>query len=212
MSLAAEGNSWFSYDSGVFWLTVGLVILTILLIAIGLWTFRRDRRGITWEKTVTPLLRPDDRVADRLKVTWDDEDVTDPTLTTIRMRNTGRRDIGADLFDNKRPIELRFPGGILTMLEPAEDDYDGLLPYYRSEDTIVIGPGLLKKGTELEFVVLTRANEECKFFAPLDDVSIKEGRPGDQPDWGRVLRRTWWLVLIALIANWIIASQIVPDR
>jgi cell division protease FtsH len=29
---------------------------------------------------------------------------------------------------------------------------------------------------------------------------------GDKPNWGRVLRRTWWLIVLALIVNWIIAS------
>ena len=32
-------------------------------------------------------------------------------------------------------------------------------------------------------------------------------RPG-KPSWGRVLRRTWWLIGLALIVNWIIASTL----
>jgi cell division protease FtsH len=31
---------------------------------------------------------------------------------------------------------------------------------------------------------------------------------GSKPNWGRVVRRTWWLVLLALIVNWIIASTL----
>ena len=29
-----------------------------------------------------------------------------------------------------------------------------------------------------------------------------------KPNWGRVIRRTWWLVLLALVVNWIIASTL----
>jgi cell division protease FtsH len=29
-----------------------------------------------------------------------------------------------------------------------------------------------------------------------------------KPNWGRVFRRTWWLIVLALIVNWIIASTI----
>ena len=36
---------------------------------------------------------------------------------------------------------------------------------------------------------------------------------GAKPNWGRVVRRTWWLVLLALIVNWIIASTLMgSDR
>jgi cell division protease FtsH len=31
---------------------------------------------------------------------------------------------------------------------------------------------------------------------------------GSKPNWGRIARRTWWLVLLALIVNWIIASTL----
>jgi cell division protease FtsH len=40
-------------------------------------------------------------------------------------------------------------------------------------------------------------------------------QPGDagRPDWRRVGRRTWWLVLLALVVNWIIASTLMgPSR
>jgi cell division protease FtsH len=33
------------------------------------------------------------------------------------------------------------------------------------------------------------------------------GGPG-KPNWGKVLRRTWWLIALALIVNWIIASTL----
>jgi cell division protease FtsH len=34
------------------------------------------------------------------------------------------------------------------------------------------------------------------------------GGSDNKPNWGRVIRRTWWLVLLALIVNWIIASTL----
>ena len=35
------------------------------------------------------------------------------------------------------------------------------------------------------------------------------GTPGPtKPNWGKVLRRTWWLILLALVVNWIIASTL----
>jgi cell division protease FtsH len=35
------------------------------------------------------------------------------------------------------------------------------------------------------------------------------GAPGpSKPNWGKVLRRTWWLIVLALIVNWIIASTL----
>jgi cell division protease FtsH len=34
------------------------------------------------------------------------------------------------------------------------------------------------------------------------------GPEGTKPNWGRIVRRTWWLVLLALIVNWIIASTL----
>ncbi|MFL6128035.1 MAG: ATP-dependent zinc metalloprotease FtsH [Mycobacteriales bacterium] len=39
------------------------------------------------------------------------------------------------------------------------------------------------------------------------------GGAGTRPDWRRVARRTWWLVLLALVVNWIIASTLMaPSR
>jgi cell division protease FtsH len=34
------------------------------------------------------------------------------------------------------------------------------------------------------------------------------GPDGNKPNWGRIARRTWWLVLLALVVNWIIASTL----
>ena len=34
------------------------------------------------------------------------------------------------------------------------------------------------------------------------------GPNGNKPNWSKVVRRTWWLVLLALIINWIIASTL----
>ncbi len=34
------------------------------------------------------------------------------------------------------------------------------------------------------------------------------GPDATKPNWGRVIRRTWWLVLLALVVNWIIASTL----
>ena len=33
-------------------------------------------------------------------------------------------------------------------------------------------------------------------------------RTRTKPNWGRVVRRTWWLILLALVVNWIIASTL----
>jgi cell division protease FtsH len=39
-----------------------------------------------------------------------------------------------------------------------------------------------------------------------------DGAPGSggpsKPNWGKVLRRTWWIILLALVVNWIIASTL----
>lgn len=202
MSLSAEqDSSSFIHDPGLFWVTVVLVVLTVALVAIGLWAFRRDRRSLILNRGLTPIIDSNPKLGTRLKVTWDDEAIAHPTLVGISIFNNGRRDIGEDAFDGHRPIVISFPGEIVSVLEPDTEHPHALLPVEREGDVLRIGPGLIKRYDFINIVVLTRLEQKPVITMPLRDVQVKEGfvKRSMPPLWTFALI-VWIGLTIALVA------------
>src|SRR5687768_4597124 len=97
------------YVSGTFWLTLVLIVATLLLILLAWRTLvaTRNRRTLEWDQSVVPMVQGTERHEEQLEadlaVTWQRRRVSNLFLATVRLRNTGRSDIGASAFDGSRP-------------------------------------------------------------------------------------------------------------
>jgi hypothetical protein len=152
--------------------------LTIALVGLAYWPIRTERKNqavIHWHQDVAPMLHEDQRLNGSLRVFWNEESVQRPTLITVYITNVGRADIGTKAFDARHPIVIRFNAPVVALIEPAHPDIeDEILPIRRSDNTVRIGPGLLKRGTELKVVALTDGSNGAIISFPLEQVRTAE--------------------------------------
>lgn len=159
------------------------------------------------------MLQHNRMLADRLAVYWDRKPIQNPTLMTVRLCNSGRRDIAAGAFDGARPISLVADGEIVALLDPDPfTGAGGLLPTRLANDSeyiVELGPGLIKKKQDMVVVFLGEAITRCEMEAPLEDVSVKEvGSAQDlRSEWLERLERM--ISLIALLGLLALVSFVV---
>lgn len=146
--------------------------MTLVLILLGYWTIRltRGRRLLHWHADAVHLIRTDRR-AEHLRIFWQENQVKDPVITTIRMTNVGSLDVGSDAFDQDRPITFRFEGDVIALLE-ASPDTEELVPIALNGRGLAVGPGLVKRGVAVTAAVLTDGPTEVTPISPLQNVRL----------------------------------------
>lgn len=113
-----------------------IVIPLVIAVVVG-WYF--------WRRQQQPRVEVAERIS-QLPVTvqHEGEDIPDPHLIAITIRNRGRDDLVSQAFDRGKPITVRFEGSTLraaVRTTPAD------LPVTAEGDTLSVGPALLKKGS-----------------------------------------------------------------
>jgi hypothetical protein len=163
------------YVSGTFWLTVAVVLLTVMLLGIAYWTatLTRARRVIHWEQSRFALLHRDSRIQAGLRMSWREEPIENPVLSTLRLTNVGRLDIGSASFDGGKPIVIDFGAPIVALIEPSEAPTD-LMPIRLAGNSVQIGPGLLRRQEAVTIVTLNDGPGIATVTMPLENVKSRE--------------------------------------
>lgn len=200
------------YVSGTFWLTAVSVALTVILVGFGYWAFRaerRDRAVIHWRQDIAPILQPDERLNEGLRIFWNEDGIRHPTLVSVYITNVGRTDIGTNAFDAHHPIVIRFNAPVVALIEPTRlNVYDEILPIQQANDAVRIGPGLLKRDADLKVVALTDGSTGAEITFPLASVTIQEATPVQSAAYaGRT--RAFRATALAAIASAAVAGAVV---
>jgi hypothetical protein len=109
-----------------------------------------------------------------LQVTYHGAELKDPHIVVARLAYRGRRDLPSAAFDQGNPMYLdvgtRIIGLLSTVLTPSRTP----LPATRVSDSkIEIGPSLIRKRLEMEFVILVDgSNAKLDCYGPLADVKF----------------------------------------
>ena len=135
------------YSSGTFWTGAGAVIAALaIIVAILLWFVGPPQRLLVYSFSDTPLLT-DDALAHantELKVTLDDQILTDPHIVSIFIESRSRRDIRTADFENGRPLAFDLGTPILKLLH--YETGGSAMPQVEvgiDQGSATIGPGLI---------------------------------------------------------------------
>jgi hypothetical protein len=190
---------WTTYDRDLVFLLIG-GILGFLTNWFFSWRSDRPKR-FAWEfRSIAPLIQARAAHRGQLKVSYGDEDVTDPNVITVRVGNRGRKTIVADDFTQNGVI---FDFGKARVLSSGinNDPWTVLAKLEQECDTTCrLKMPMLKKGQWLDMQFVTEgALEEPKvhpYFVG-DELQVRTGDPTPRL-WGLQAAALFALLMIAL--------------
>jgi hypothetical protein len=113
-----------------------------------------------------------------LQVAYHGKPMKDPHIIVARLAYRGRRDLPSTAFDQDGPLRLDVGIGITALLHSAFTPSKEPTPKVRvSGKGVEIGPSLIRKKQEMEFVILADGpNMLLDCYGPLTDVKIRPQR------------------------------------
>lgn len=166
------------------WLGIAGLVVAIIAIPVAVWAAREwgsRRARVDLEIVSTPLL-PGDARSGLLEMTFRDFPVPEPHLVSVTFRNSGPRDLASGMFDDGRPITVKFDQTFYG-LTAANGGVDTLSPAIgaRGDDAILyVRPGLLKRSASWSFSAVTTGPVEVTVDAPLIDTDVRAIAPATE--------------------------------
>lgn len=159
------------------------VVLTAIAIGVGVWATRRwgdrDARLLFTYRTV-PLL-PSADVNGIIQVTYGDHNVQSPHLVTLRLQNTGSRDIPSDRFDSGKPLHIDLNSTIYGVVNSSPAAMRGEISTSSIRDAsgyVKFAPALLRRSQEWSAEVLVSGTATPQLLSPLIDTVVVEAEAG----------------------------------
>lgn len=184
-------------------LTLGVAVLAAVLTALtafyqrrSLWPPRR-RLTVTWQRPVALL----SRTVEGIRVAVDDVQVADAHVVRISVANTGKNDITSAMFDQRRPVRLKFGVPVVGIIDAVSAG--GPVPAHALEGSQVsLGPDLLARSQVIDFQVLTdgRPRVRCEAYLADTNLELREERRGltERPVYQLLERFSWVPASIAV--------------
>lgn len=178
MLAAAHGSG-----SGVFLSSQAIaVLLTMVTVLIGIaalilqYVTSVQRRRITYGMPIAARLIDRSVVPSDLHVLYREEELADPHVLEIALSYRGRKDISSASFDQGQPLCIDVGVPIIDLLETIFDPEEETdLKVEAVETALKVGPGLLRKGHAMTFVVLTDGpGARLTHEIPLADVKVRQ--------------------------------------
>jgi hypothetical protein len=175
--LAARGS-----DSGVFLTSQAIAVLAaVAAVFIGIAAFilqyvtSVQGRQITYGMPISARLMNPSVVPD-LHVLYREEELADPHVLEIALSYRGRKDISSASFEQGQPLCIDVGVPIIDLLETIFDPEEKTdLKVEAVETALKVGPGLLRKGHAMTFVVLTDGpGAQLTHDIPLADVKVRQ--------------------------------------
>jgi len=157
--------------------TLTTAVLAVLLTALTAYYQRRSlwppnrRLTVTWQRPVALLARTNSKV-EGIRVAVNDIPVADPHVVRISVANTGKHDITSTIFDQHRPIQLKFGVPVVRIVDVVSTG--GPMPVYEARGAQVrLGPDLLVRSQVIDLQVLTDGRPQLGCDAYLTDTNIE---------------------------------------
>ncbi|HXL91792.1 MAG TPA: hypothetical protein VN969_22835 [Streptosporangiaceae bacterium] len=178
--LSAEAVT--SSPASLFWVTVGLLALTIVLVALGIFTLRSPISRKKLLLTITSrsqLLSAPAAMRDDLQITYRDDPISgDPYVTAVELANVGKSHINSNEFDGSRPLKFALDTRIIKLLSTEHTPSQAPSPVITAEGTAFsLNPELIAKGEVIKVALLTEGRPQriVTEFAPFGGVDIEIG-------------------------------------
>lgn len=171
-----------SSPTSLFWLTVGILVFTVVIVAVGV---------ITWRSTTTrkkilltiasrsQLLSAPQSMRDDLQIKFKDEPIQgNPYVTALELANVGRSPIKSDDFDSKRSLQFALDAKIIKHLSTEHSPSSAPKPIVTATDTeFSLAPELIAKGEIIKIALLTegKPSRAETIFSPFGEVAIEIG-------------------------------------
>ena len=178
LSIGSLTNS----PTSLFWLTVGILALTVAVVAIGIITLRlsTDRKKILLTVTSrSQILSVPDSFLDDLQIIYKGKQIQgDLYVTAIELANIGKSAIKSDDFDLKRPLQFALDVEIIKHLSTSQVPKSAPYPTITVDgNRFMLDPELIDKGEVISIALLT-AGDPTRIetsFVPFDgDISIRD--------------------------------------
>jgi hypothetical protein len=173
--------------TSLFWLTVGILILTVVLAAISVVTWRSAiarRKIVLTIASRSQILSAPQSMRDNLQIKYKDESIQgDPYVTVIELASAGRLSIRSDDFDANRSLEFALDTQIIKHLSTEYSPHSAPNPEITvADNTFSLAPELIAKGEVIKIALLTQGRPVRveTAFSPLSDVSIEIGDREEQ--------------------------------
>lgn len=191
----------------IFWLTLGILVLTAVLIAIAVVTWRSDNSRKKIRLTIasrSQILSTPASLRDDLQITYKDERIQgDLYVTALELTNVGRLSIKSTDFDAERSAHFALDTKIIKHLSTEHSPNSAPAPKITANENIFsLEPELIVKGEGIKLALLTegRPTRLETAFSPFGEVGIEiEDREQQASKRSRLTRRVTKVLAIILV-------------
>ncbi|MEU9917822.1 hypothetical protein [Streptomyces sp. NPDC051001] len=169
------------WASGTFWAAAAVVVA--VLVGIGaMWATLRaahPKRRIAYDSEATAIVASNHPLGSTLEVRRNGILLTNPYIVRVDIKNTGRRDITSNEFDNASPLRFDLGVPILEVLNAESTPREAQLPAYEvSGRELHIKPSRIGKETIASYTVLVEGSPRPSLTHSLIDVQVTRGLQG----------------------------------
>jgi hypothetical protein len=183
MLAAGQAEHW--YQSPIFWAVAGVGAVVIVGVAGILVTYivSTASRHLTYAMPTVTALPGSLSQRPGIELTYQGERITQPRILEIRLTSSGRKDIGSDSFNDRKPLVLDVGAKIVTLLGSTATPEGASPPAVEFRETaLLVGPDLIRKGQLTTFTLLADGpapSLNCQ--SPLIDVKVARERTATLP-------------------------------
>ncbi|MGW0188198.1 hypothetical protein ACWDV7_20835 [Streptomyces sp. NPDC003362] len=176
--VVASGPFWFS---GTFWAAAGVVVGAGVG-AAGVYATRRaafPKRRLVYSFSSSSLVQRHQRnvSANVLHIRLGERELHNPRLVSLRLENTGRRDISSAQFDQGDPLRIVLGLPVVELVSIAAEPPGalGLIPSGWDDHGMSIRPGRLGAGEAITYTLLVDGDPSFyRLTHALIDVKVRE--------------------------------------
>jgi hypothetical protein len=171
-----------SSPASIFWLTVGLVILTIPLVAVAVFQWRSDRirkRLLLTFTSRSDLLSLPKSMREDLETQFKGGSIDGKLyVTVIELSNAGKTPIRSNDFDQNRSLQFTIDTRIIKLLSTEHTPTSAPFPEFTAvEKTFSLKPELITRSEVIKVALLTagRPTQVRALVEPFGDVDVEIG-------------------------------------
>jgi hypothetical protein len=169
-----------SSPTSLFWLTLGILFLTIVLIVVGIVTWRTTtprKKILLTIASRSQILSAPDSMRDDLRIKYKENPVQgDLYVTAIELTNAGRAPIKPSDFDSGRSLRFALDSRIIKHLSTEHLPKSAPTPEITAdENQFSLTPELITKGEVIKLALLTEGRPTWveTAFSPFGEVRIE---------------------------------------
>lgn len=180
--------TWWNQHQGAITLLSLIFGLVAIAITVAFFMYERDKRTFDWQLlTDEPIMTHAPREGFGIKVIWNTTELQHPRLVTVRLMNTGKREIRESDFDG--PTLIAVGEGFEVKKASAIRRRPGMrhtpVCWYNS-DGATINPIAYNPGNWVDVQLLVdTADESLNPVVTVDSVVLGETRPGKRVEAGQ---------------------------